>query len=112
MENNTLNHWETVYQNSPTEKLCWFEQESKPSLDLIEECQLDKSAAILNVGGGSSTLVDSLVDLGYRHIITNDLSAEALQILQTRLGDRAGAVTFVQDDLTNPKQLIRPNQKG
>ncbi|MDH5399746.1 MAG: class I SAM-dependent methyltransferase [Cyclobacteriaceae bacterium] len=98
-------HWEKAWETSPVEKTGWYEQIPAPSLELIESCQLDKKAVILNVGAGATTLVDELVDTGYDKIIANDISASALEALKKRLGKNSHKVTFVVDDLVHPAVL-------
>lgn len=99
-------HWEGVYHNSPIDRLGWYESRSEPSLRLIELCKLRKDAAILNVGAGATTLVDELIELGYRNIITNDISSKALEELQLRLGsEQSSLVRWIVDDLTDPDEL-------
>ena len=64
-------------------------------------------AAVLEVGGGASALVDGLLDRGYVDITVVDLSEKALSRIRERLGPRAGDVRFVQGD-ARVLQLDRP----
>ena len=99
-------HWESVYHNSPVDKLGWYESRSEPSLKLIELCKLSKDATILYVGAGATTLVDELFELGYQNIIANDISSKALEELQLRLGsEQRSLVRWLVDDLTDPDEL-------
>ena len=99
-------HWESVYSNSSLEKLGWYESRSGPSLKLIELSKLGKDASILNVGAGATTMVDELIELGYRNIIANDISRKALEELQLRLGsEKSSLVRWIIDDLTDPEEL-------
>ena len=47
---NYKSHWNTVYSNSPTEKLGWFESDLSPTLRLIKKSGINKSSSILIVG--------------------------------------------------------------
>jgi SAM-dependent methyltransferase len=99
-------HWEQVYDQKKVEELGWYESNPGPSLKLIELCKLHKSARILNVGAGATTLVDELLDLGYKNMIANDISPAALEELRQRLGPRRSReVDWIVDDLTNPDKL-------
>lgn len=99
-------HWEQVYQNSSIDQLGWHEVNPAPSLALIEQCNLKKDAAILNVGTGASTLVDELLKDGYLNVIANDISNLALEELQLRLGpEQSKKVHWIVDDLSNPVEL-------
>ena len=100
-----FNHWSNIYKNSDISKLGWYEVESKPSLKLIEKCNLSKKALILNVGAGSTTLIDSLLERGFTNLIANDISAEALNKIKSRIGKNKNSVQWIVDDLINPTAL-------
>lgn len=99
-------HWENVYGgNSPLE-LSWYESEPTVSLQLIHNSQVAHNAPIIDVGGGASTLVDSLCDEGYTNVSVLDISKTALKHAQQRLGDKADEVEWYEEDITrfNPPQ--------
>ncbi|CAM1353004.1 class I SAM-dependent methyltransferase [Tenacibaculum insulae] len=98
-------HWNIAYAKNSTEKLGWFEPSAKETLQLIEKTELKTAANILNIGVGSSILIDELLAKGYTNLIANDLSEKALKSLKERLGDKSSEVTFLVDDITNTKQL-------
>jgi EEF1A lysine methyltransferase 2 len=98
-------HWEEVYNTKEIEQLGWYEETPEKSLDLIERCGIGKDELILDVGSGASTLIDSLVERGYRNIVATDISEEALRKLKERLGERGKGVRFIVDDLTKPEHL-------
>lgn len=98
------NHWNKAYSNSPMENLGWFETDLNPSLDLINKTGLENSARIVNIGSGSTTLIDALVDLNYSKLIATDISDVALDKLKNRIGDKT-TVEYIQDDLTKPLNL-------
>lgn len=54
----------------------------------------------MDIGGGTSTLVDSLLDEGYTDISVLDISGRALERSRERLGDRAGKVKWIESDIT------------
>ena len=104
-------HWERIYEKKPVEEMGWYEASPEPSLSLIEHCKLEKNAAILNVGAGATTLVDQLLELGYNHIIANDISKAALEELQLRLGPEISEqLRWIVDDLTDPGRLHQLGQ--
>ncbi len=72
------NHWNKVYSKSEINKLGWYEESPKPSLDLIKKCKLNKDAVILDVGSGATTLIKKLLEQGYNNIIATDISEVAL----------------------------------
>lgn len=99
-------HWDRVYQKTASEKLGWYEARSEPSLQLIEKCNLNKDAFILNVGAGATTLVDALLESGFRNIIANDISNPALEEIRLRLDPaESKKIRWIIDDLTCPNEL-------
>ena len=98
-------HWNDIYKNSDITKLGWYEDESIPSLELIERCKLAKDALILNVGAGSTTLIDSLLANGFTNLIANDISIAALDRVKERIGEKQQTVKWIFDDLVNPTVL-------
>ena len=57
---------------------------------------------VIDVGAGWSTLVDHLVERGYRDLTAIDLSATALQTVRDRLGEAGRAVVLRQLSVTEP----------
>jgi len=100
---NLKEHWDKTYSNSPEEKLGWYETDLKPTLRLIDKTELNKNASVLNVGSGSTTLIDELLKMGYSNIIATDISKVALNNLENRLNTEK--VEFIVDDLINPTEL-------
>ena len=99
-------HWNKIYSQNDTEKLGWYEESPRPSLHLIEKCHLPKHARVLNVGAGSTTLIDELIKMGYRQLIATDISEVAINNIKDRLGTTISAsIQWIVDDLTNPKKL-------
>lgn len=93
-------HWESVYETKPADSVSWFQPHAEKSLQIIESSVQGKHAAIIDVGGGASTLVDDLIFKGYDNISVLDLSAAALNVAQTRLGEKAGKVKWLVGDIT------------
>lgn len=94
-------HWENVYESKPVNRLGWYKQHLHPSLDWIKELAAEKGSAIIDVGGGASTLVDDLISEGYESITVVDLSGRALEHSKSRLGDKAARVKWIEGDITN-----------
>ncbi|WP_298367322.1 class I SAM-dependent methyltransferase [uncultured Lutibacter sp.] len=101
-------HWNNTYLKTPINSLGWYEDIAKPSLELINECNLPDEAVIFNAGVGASTLIESLLTEGYTNIIVNDISSSALIELKNSLTKHNHSnVTFMVDDLTNPSALLK-----
>lgn len=93
-------HWESVYRTFPVTRVGWYREHLTCSLRLIESAALGRDAAIIDVGGGASTLVADLLDAGYSALTVADLSPSALKQARRRLGGRADAVTWLAIDVT------------
>lgn len=104
-EMNSKKHWDNAYDIRPTEELGWYEENPQPTIDLINQINPDKSVRFLNVGAGSSTLVDYLLSEGFENIIINDISSTAIEKLKARLGNLESKAEYIVDDLTNPDLL-------
>src|SRR5262249_35640060 len=68
--------------------------------EFIDNAGLTMDAAILDVGGGTSTLVDDLLGRGYTNVTVLDISPGAVDRARQRLGSRAGRVTWIVGDIT------------
>lgn len=93
-------HWEKVYTTKATEAVSWFQPHADLSLDLIKSTRVEKTAGIIDVGGGASTLVDGLLGEGYSDLTVLDLSAAALTAARNRLGALAQKVRWIEADIT------------
>ena len=85
-------HWENIYRSKKPTDVSWFTPHLETSLRLIESAKLEPDAAIIDVGGGASTLVDDLLERGFRNITVFDISSAALENTKARLGDRASQI--------------------
>lgn len=97
---NPQNHWQNVYQSKAPDNVSWYQEQPDLSLRLIEESNLEKSAAFIDVGAGASTLVDHLLQADYENISLLDISEEALDIAKKRLGEKAAQLKWLVGDIT------------
>jgi SAM-dependent methyltransferase len=101
-------HWETIYQQKGPDEVNWSQEVPELSLTLIRQVNLPADAAIIDIGGGGSKLVDWLLEEGYQNITVLDISATALDKARARLGpEKAEKVTWIQEDVVN----FQPEQK-
>jgi len=101
-------HWNRVYDSNETTRLGWYEAVPEKSLQLISQCDIQKDDPILDIGSGASTLIDALVEKGFRNIIAADLSEVALDKLKGRLGrKKASRVSWIVDDVTQSVHLSK-----
>ena len=101
-------HWENVYSTKGENEVSWFQESPAPSLELIELAKPTSDAAIVDIGGGASRLVDQLLVRGFSNVTVLDLSEAALAAARARLGDKAAQVRWVAADVTKwyPTQLF------
>ena len=93
-------HWENVYKDKSALEVSWYQSEPLLSLQLIHNAQLASDAAIIDVGGGASVLIDHLCDEGCSNVAVLDISANALACAKERLGDKAKNVEWFDEDVT------------
>src|ERR1700730_13015061 len=99
--NNTdrQSHWQNVYATRAEKELSWFQENLAPSFDLMAATGIRSDADIVDVGGGASRLVDSLLERGFHRIAILDLSANALEEAKKRLGRRADENDWIAGDV-------------
>ncbi|MEQ1552893.1 MAG: class I SAM-dependent methyltransferase [Ferruginibacter sp.] len=101
MQNQIKKHWDTVYKTKNPNEVSWTQAVPKTSLDFIHSFGVDKTAKIIDIGGGDSTLVDNLLNEGFVNITVLDISKTALLKAKKRLGVRAKTVQWIVSDVTN-----------
>ena len=88
-------HWEGVYQrNDDPTRLTWFQPSPEESLRMIEAAVLDRDARIIDVGGGTSSLVDHLLDIDPPD--PPDVVLVRLDELEVKIGDSPVAELFFE----------------
>jgi SAM-dependent methyltransferase len=92
-------HWDGVYGSRVFDQVSWYQTVPERSLRYIRDAVPNRNAAVIDVGGGASTLVDHLLDAGFNDVTVVDISDKALQQARQRLGDRADAVNWVVADV-------------
>jgi hypothetical protein len=92
-------HWNEVYATKSADKVSWFQPRAEMSMRLIEAAGATKDSAIIDIGGGSSVLIDHLLDAGFVDVTALDISARALIGSKDRLGARAGNVHWIINDV-------------
>jgi len=97
---NPQTHWERIYTEKPPDAVSWYRLHLEKSLSLIEQFVPGKSAAIIDVGGGESTLVDDLLACGYQNVTVLDISQSAINVSRKRLGAASDRVSWLGADIT------------
>ena len=94
-------HWENVYASKGEREVSWFQESPATSLELLELVGANPHSAIIDVGGGASRLVDTLLLRGYEDVTVLDLSAAALAAAQSRIGEKAKRAHWLAADVTS-----------
>lgn len=84
METGAKKHWEGIYKSRPDAALSWHQDTAVPSLDLIRKFAR-AGDSVIDIGGGSSSLVGALVREGFRRCAVLDVSETALATAKGRL---------------------------
>ena len=93
-------HWEGIYQQKGSSEVSWYRPHLDRSLGFLDRARLRTDAAILDVGGGTSTLVDDLLQRGFTRVTVLDLSRAAIEQAKARLGLAAKRVEWIVGDVT------------
>lgn len=88
-------HWDSVYSDPNKSQHTWSQPVPHLTLQLFDQLNLPKDAAIIDIGGGDSTLVDHLLERGYSNLTVLDISQNALMKSQCRLGEKAALVNWI-----------------
>jgi 2-polyprenyl-3-methyl-5-hydroxy-6-metoxy-1,4-benzoquinol methylase len=92
-------HWERVYKTKQFNQVSWYRPHLEVSLELISSAAPQHDAHIIDVGAGESTLVDDLLERGYRNLYAEDISSAAFDVAKKRLGANAQKVRWLVGDL-------------
>lgn len=98
MENRT--HWDGVYSAKTEAELSWHQDDPSVSFDLMHKAGLSAATSVIDIGGGTSRIVDGLLAAGLRDVSVLDLSENALLAARQRLGPDSDKVTWITADVT------------
>jgi len=96
-------HWDQVHGKREPNEVSWYQPHLGLSLEWIEQAGLSRSAGILDVGAGTSTLASDLLEQGYNDVTTLDCSAAAIDVARSQLGSRSNQVQWLHGDITQLK---------
>jgi SAM-dependent methyltransferase len=91
--------WDAIYRSKAPTELSWQQPAAGLSLALIANVLPARSGAIIDVGGGTSPLVDGLLAAGYTDVTVLDLAPSALVQVRARLGAASDGVTWMAADV-------------
>lgn len=99
MNSEKQQHWNEVYAIKAADKVSWFQPRAEISMHLIAAAGATENSAIIDIGGGSSVLIDHLLDAGFVDVTVLDISERALIGSKDRLGARATDVHWIVSDV-------------
>ena len=90
-------HWDLAFDRVGETAVSWFQPAATVSLKLIGLLEISLDAAIIDVGAGSSRLVDELVERDFQDVTLLDVSKVALGQVRRRL--KRSSVQFLAEDV-------------
>lgn len=92
-------YWDNVYDTKGEDGVSWYQAEPTVTLELLAELDVDRSASIIDVGGGASVVVDHFLERDYSDVSVLDVSKVALADTRLRLGASADRVHWLHRDI-------------
>jgi len=89
--------WERSYQQNKFDQLEWFQSDPETSLALIGTAS--EAQPVIDIGSGSSLLVDRLVACGFTDITLLDFSPTALDQVHQRLKEHQNKIKLIAADI-------------
>ena len=93
-------HWERIYAEKVPTEVSWYRPHLETSLALVEQYAPGRSSAVIDIGGGVSTLVDDLLAREYENITVLDISQTAIDANRKRLGRASERIAWLVGDIT------------
>lgn len=93
-------HWQNAHQTKGERDVSWFQENPTVSLDLIRATGVAHDASIVDIGGGTSRLIDALFTEGFSSITVLDISEQALATAKARLGALSAKAEWIAADVT------------
>jgi ubiquinone/menaquinone biosynthesis C-methylase UbiE len=94
-------HWNRIFRETPDEKMGWHENDPTQTLRLLNRIPGWESSTLFLPGAGTSVLIDVLLEAGAQ-LVLNDISQEALDRVEERLGDQASDIEWLCQDIIQP----------
>ena len=93
-------HWDLVYTTKQPTEVSWYQPTPARSLEMLRAAAAGPATAIIDIGGGDSTLVDAVISGRLGTLTVLDISGAALARARTRLGEHSREVTWIEGDVT------------
>lgn len=93
-------YWDSIYGTIASTEVSWYQHDPAASLRLIQSvAPAAKTTAVIDIGAGTSLLVDNLLAEGFINVTVLDVSDHALSEVRERLRRGERHVTFVHHDV-------------
>ena len=93
-------HWNAMYGRKAEPEMSWHQDDPAISLALMYAAGLTTRSSVIDIGGGTSRLVDRLLALRVRDIAVVDIAETALATARARLGTDGAGVAWTVVDVT------------
>lgn len=94
-------HWEKIFATKNPNEVSWFQVYPKTSMQFVELFNLKRNSKIIDIGGGDSNFVDSLIEKGFTNVTVLDISDNAIARAKNRLGEKAKLVKWIVSDISD-----------
>jgi len=94
-------HWDRVYSTKTETEVSWYQPRPERSLALIRSLAPDLATSVVDIGCGTSTLIEELWLAGYRDLTGLDASASAITWQGARLVTAGASVKLIVADLVD-----------
>lgn len=96
---NRKEHWNEIYETKAADDVSWYQRSPVVSLNLIQTSGVHPSTGVIDVGGGTSSLAEHLLEAGYSNLAVLDISAAALAQARHRMGANAAKIEWIEADI-------------
>ena len=93
------NQWDWIYATREMNAVGWYERDPVNSREIVDQAVERGARSIIDIGGGASSLVDHLLELGLDRIAVLDISEAGLAFSKHRLGERADLIEWIVGDV-------------
>lgn len=94
-------HWNTIFTAKTESEFGWHESDTSQTFKFLDLIPQSETTTVFIPGAGTSVLVDELLARGYQ-LILNDISDEALDKLEKRIGTNNNILTWLHHDISKP----------
>jgi SAM-dependent methyltransferase len=99
-------YWNREYGTKGDQNVSWFEAIPGLSLEMITASPgFTSDSCVVDIGGGTSRLVDALVENGLTCLAVLDVSSVALDVAKSRLGLASEVVEWIASDVAGAWSL-------